>query len=71
MKALRMESNKSGKRYAIVAVPGGTFTVYAECKNHAAHCRGGIATSWRYCDKGLTRDAADALFARKIAGKQR
>lgn len=71
MKALKIEANKAGKRYALVPVPGGTFTVYAECKNYASHVRGGIATEWRYCEKGLTREAADALFARKIAGKQR
>jgi hypothetical protein len=33
--------------------------------------RGGIARSWRYCKLGLSLEDAEALFARKIAGKQR
>lgn len=71
MKALKIEANKAGKRYAIVPVPGGTFTVYAECSNYDRNAPGGIAKTWRYCDKGLTLEAAETLFARKIAGKQR
>lgn len=71
MKAAKIEQNKAGRRYAIVRAANGTFGVYAECRNYAAHVVGGIATTWRYCEKGLTEAAAQALFARKIAGKQR
>ena len=70
MKAIRIDSNKAGKRYALVP-NNGTFGVYAECSNYAAHVVGGIAKTWRYCEKGLTREAADALLARKLNGKQR
>jgi len=70
MKAIKIEANKAGKRYAIVA-RGDAFGVWAECRNYAAHVRGGIATSWRYCEKDMPREAAEALFARKVAGKAR
>lgn len=71
MKAIKIEANKAGKRFALVAKADSTFTVYAECRNYASHVSGGIATSWRYCEKGMTKDAAEALFSRKIAGKQK
>jgi hypothetical protein len=70
MKAIKIEANKAGKRYALVARDG-TFSVWAECRNYAGHLPGGIAVTWRYCEKGLTREAADALFSRKVAGKKR
>lgn len=70
MKALKIEANQSGKRYALVPLRG-AFSVWAECKNYAAHVPGGIATSWRYCEKDMTREAAEALFSRKVAGKAR
>lgn len=71
MKAVKIAANKSGIRYAIVADGRGTFGVYKECQNYAAHVRGGIANTWRYVERNLTREAADALFSRKIAGKAR
>lgn len=70
MKAIKIEANQSGKRYALVANDE-TFGVYAECKNYYRHAPNGIATSWRYCAKGMTREEADKLFARKVAGKAR
>ena len=70
MKALKIEANKAGKRYAIVRA-GESFTVYAECSNYSRSAPGGVAKAWRYCEKGLTREATESLFARKIAGKQK
>ena len=70
MKAIKINANQAGKRFALVAC-GETFGVYAECLNYAAHCKGGFSVTWRYCEKGLTREAAESLFARKIAGKAR
>lgn len=70
MKALKIETNKAGKRFALVA-NGETFGVYAECFNYAGHCKGGFAVTWRYCEKGLTREAAETLLARKAAGKRK
>jgi hypothetical protein len=71
MKALKIAANKAGKRYAIVRKDDCTFTVYAECSNYAAHVRGGIEKTWRYVEKSLTLEAAEALFIRKIAGMAR
>lgn len=70
MKALKIETNKAGKRFALVPADT-TFGVYAECFNYAGHCKGGFSVTWRYCEKGLTREAAEALLARKAAGKQK
>lgn len=67
VKALKIAANQKGKRYALVPV-GGAFSVYAECLNYASHVRGGMAKTWRYCERGLTRDDAEALFAKKIGG---
>lgn len=71
MKALKIEANKGGKRYAIVAHPAGGFAVYAECSNYAGHVRGGIAKTWRVCEKGIELEAAEALFTRKLKGKSK
>lgn len=68
MKTLKIETNKAGCRFALVAKDG-AFAVYREAQNYAAHCRGGIAKTWRYVELGMTRDDAEALFARKIAGR--
>lgn len=70
MKALKIAANQTGKRYAIVAKSGG-FWVYAECKNYASHVRGGFAVTWRYCARDLSREEAEKLFDRKVAGKAR
>ncbi len=70
MKAIKIVTNRAGKRFALVSVDT-AFGVYAECFNYASHCKGGYSVTWRYCEKGLTREAADALLARKAAGKQR
>lgn len=70
MKAAKIGTNQAGKRFAIVP-QSGFFAVYTECQNYAAHIRGGIAKTWRFCEKGLTIEAAEALFARKVAGKAR
>lgn len=69
MKALKIESNQSGKRYALVKQPAG-YGVWAECKNYSRHVRGGIAISWRYCEKGLSLEQAEKLFQKKISGKK-
>ena len=70
MKAIKIEANKAGKRFALVELDT-TFGVYAECFNYAGHVRGGLAVSWRYIKKGLTREAAEALLARRVAGNQK
>ena len=68
MKALNIQANKSGKRYALVQ-NGDTYGVYAECSNYSRHVRGGIEKTWRYCEKGLNKDTAIALMTKKLSGK--
>jgi len=69
MKALRIDSNKNGKRYALVQKPDG-YGVYVRCENYSRHVRGGIAVSWRYCEKGLSLEQAEKLFQKKIGNKK-
>lgn len=75
MKATKIEANQVGKRYALVPEAGAfsaprpdAFSVWAECTNYSS---GRYVKQWRYCERGLTREEADALFARKVAGKSR
>ena len=70
MQTIEIKANKAGKRFALVA-SGDTFGVYAEGFNYASHRKGGFSVSWRYCEKGLQRDEATSLIARKVAGKQK
>ena len=70
MQALKIGTNKAGCRFAIVPNCE-KFSVYRECQNYAAHIKGGIAKTWRYVEQGMSLDAAQALFNRKIAGKQK
>jgi hypothetical protein len=78
MKALEIKSNKAGKRYAIVLDAKlnigpyvGTYGVWAESSNYCGHVASGTRKSWRYCKIGLSLEEAQALFAKKIAGKMR
>ena len=64
MKAIAVKTNSKGIRYALVT-DGATFSVYVERENYCRHVRGGIAKSWRYVERGMTREAAEALFKRR------
>lgn len=64
MKAVAVKTNSKGIRYALVT-DGATFSVYVERENYCRHARGGIAKSWRYVERGMTREAAEALFKRR------
>lgn len=64
MKAIAVKPNSKGIRYALVT-DGVTFSVYVERENYCRHARGGIAKSWRYVERGMTREAAEALFNRR------
>lgn len=64
MKAIAVKTNSKGVRYALVT-DGVTFSVYVECENYCRHVRGGIAKTWRYVERGMTREAAEALFNRR------
>jgi hypothetical protein len=64
IQTLQAKTNSRGIRYALTT-NGSTFAVYKLCENYAAHVRGGIAKTWRYVEKNMTREAAEQLFARR------
>jgi uncharacterized protein YbdZ (MbtH family) len=70
MKALKIQQNQVGKRYALVCKEG-KFSVWAECSNYSRHVPGGIEKSWRYCERELSQETAEKLFEKKLKGKQR
>lgn len=70
MKTLKIAKNQAGVRFGLTERIDG-FAVYKECANYAGHVRGGIAYTWRYVEKCMTLEAAEALFAKKIAGEAR
>jgi hypothetical protein len=63
-KALMTRTNAKGVQYALVQ-DGETFGVYKLCANYSRHIKGGIAKSWRYVEKNLSRESALALFDRR------
>jgi hypothetical protein len=70
MKAMKIDENKAGCRFAIVCADAG-FKVYRECCNYASHVRGGIAKTWRLVETCASLESAEMLFQRKISGKQK
>lgn len=67
---VEIKSNKVGKRFAMVLLPDATYGVYVECENYSRHVKGGIAKTWRYCEKGLSYDDAKKLLDKKSNGRQ-
>ena len=81
MKAIKTGQNKKGAKFAIVEslkeivtadkhivkTDEKQYAVYKLCENYAGHVRGGIATTWRYLEKGLTLQAAESLFNKKVS----
>lgn len=64
MKAIAIKTNKRAIKY-MLAQEGEAFSVWKLCENYAPHCKGGMSQIWRYIERGLTKDAADALFKRR------
>ena len=65
MKTLKTKVSKAGVKFALVAYENGTFGVYKLCQNYAAHCKGGMSSTWRYVQKGMTFEAAEILFEKR------
>lgn len=65
-KLIETKVNKRGVKYAL-STDGKTFGVFKLCENYAAHCKGGLSFTWRYVQKGMTLEAAQALFNRRGA----
>jgi hypothetical protein len=70
IKAHKLGKNTVGTRFAVVP-KNGAFSVWKECQNYASHVRGGLSTSWRVCASGLSVEAAEAMYNKKIAGRAR
>lgn len=64
MKAIAIKTNSRGIQYALTT-DGSTFGVYCLCENYSRHVRGGIAKTWRYVKKGVSRSEAEELFNRR------
>lgn len=73
MQAVHIGTNKAGCKFAVMRTRSDDYGygVWRECENYAAHVRGGIAKTWRYCEKEMTLEAARELFERKVNGYQR
>lgn len=81
MKAIKVGYNKKGVKYAIVEsfkeivnserliikTDEKQYAVYKLCENYAGHVRGGISSTWRYIEKGMTLHNAEKLFNKRIA----
>jgi hypothetical protein len=75
----KVARNQAGRRFALILDSrmtgdkpcAGTYGVWTEGLHYAGHIKGGIASRWCYCAMGLSLKEAEALFARKLAGKQR
>lgn len=67
MKAIAKKQNSKGIQYALVDCANGTFAVYKLCENYSRHVKGGIERAWRYVEKGMSYEAATALYARRTA----
>ena len=73
MKAVEIKTNKNGVQYGLFAVHTGlsadaddcTYAVYKLCENYNRHAKGGIAKAWRYVERGLSFEAALALYNRR------
>ena len=65
-KVIQTKVNKNGIKYAL-STDGATYGVHKLCENYAAHRKGGMSQTWRYVEKGLTLEAAQALFNRRGA----
>lgn len=64
MGILARKQNSKGVTYSIQQ-EGETFGVWKLCENYCRHTRGGIRRVWRYVERGMTRDAAESLFAKR------
>jgi len=74
----KIAANHAGRRFALILdsrITGkpcaGTYGVWSESLNYASHVPGGIVRRWGFCQMGMSLQDAEALFARKLAGKQR
>lgn len=64
-KAIAKQANAKGVMFALVQGDE-SFEVWVLRENYNRECKGGMKKTWRYVAQGLTRDAAEKLFTRRI-----
>lgn len=64
MGILARKQNSKGVTYSIQQ-EGEAFGVWKLCENYCRHTKGGIRRVWRYVERGMTREDAEKLFARR------
>ena len=80
------KQNKAGTWFALVQIKTGNYLVYKYCINSNGKVRGGMSGAWRYVQpvsrmsyaesskmarEGLPLEEAEALFNKRLAGKQK
>jgi hypothetical protein len=62
--AVKIGENKAGDKIALVRDVDG-FKVMRRAANYSRTARGGLAYTWRYIERGMSLEAATALFNRR------
>lgn len=63
-KLVSSKVNSKGINYCLISGPKG-FEVWKLCENYNRHAKGGIIKTWRYVERGMTREDAEKLFNRR------
>lgn len=69
---IKRGENTVGTRYVLVRNDTkNTYEVWVRKANYNGQVRGGIAYSWRYVQIDMDQPTAEALYTKKLAGKQK
>ena len=63
-KVIRKKMNSSDDVYALVT-DGQTYEVWKLCVNYDGNVKGGVRKTWRYIEKGMSKESAEKLFNRR------
>jgi hypothetical protein len=67
---IKRGDNTVGTRYALVHnQTTDTYEVWVRKANYNGRVRGGIEYSWRYVQLDMDQPTAEALYAKRLAGK--
>ena len=63
------KTNKNGIKYGLaIDRDSGQFAVYKLCENYSSAAqKTGIVKTWRYIEKGMTKESAAKLYERRSA----
>lgn len=69
---LKRDSNTVGTIYALVRNDTkNTYEVWIKRANYNGQVRGGLQYSWRVIQMDMDKPAAEALYNKRLAGKQK